>query len=49
MHPAKKGVRFTEDMFLKTCIHNGCDYLESVKGVGFKKAVKLVKESEGDL
>jgi exonuclease-1 len=36
-------------MLLKTCILNGCDYLESVKGVGFKKALRLVKENCGDI
>lgn len=46
--PPNKG-KFTEDMFLKTCILNGCDYLESVKGVGFKKALKLVKENGGNM
>ena len=33
---------YKEDMFLIACIFSGCDYLESVKGVGLKKAVKLV-------
>jgi 5'-3' exonuclease len=36
-------------MLLKTCILNGCDYLESIKGIGFKKAVKLIKEHNGDI
>jgi exonuclease 1 len=40
---------FNQDMFLKTCILNGCDYLESVKGIGFKKALKLMKENNGDI
>lgn len=40
----KKDSKFTSDMFLKTCILNGCDYLESNKGIGFNKALKLVKE-----
>lgn len=29
-------------MFLITCILSGCDYLESIKGIGIKKALKLV-------
>lgn len=40
---------FSQEMFLKTCILNGCDYIESVKGVGFKKALKLMKENDGDI
>jgi len=30
------------DLLLVCCILSGCDYLESIKGIGFKKAVKLV-------
>ena len=47
--PAKISKKFDLDMLLKTCILNGCDYLESIKGIGFKKAVKLVKEHQGDV
>ena len=35
---------FTLDMLLVTCILSGCDYLESIKGIGFKKAHRLVYE-----
>ena len=35
---------FDFDMFLTTCIISGCDYLPSMKGVGFVKAQKLVEE-----
>jgi len=34
---------FTPEMLLTTCIMSGCDYLDSIKGVGFKGAVKLVQ------
>jgi len=27
----------------------GCDYIESIKGIGFKKAYKYVKQACGDL
>ena len=27
------------------CILSGCDYLESIKGIGFKKAHRLVYEN----
>lgn len=36
-------------MLLTTCILSGCDYLDSIKGIGFKKAHKLVSESGDDL
>lgn len=36
-------------MLLITCILSGCDYLESIKGIGFKKAFKLVNEFGNDL
>lgn len=29
-------------MFLTLCILAGCDYLDSLKGIGFKKAYQLV-------
>lgn len=35
-------------MFLIACIFSGCDYLESVKGVGLKRAIKLVSENPDD-
>jgi len=36
-------------MLLFTCILSGCDYLDSVKGIGFKKAHRLVYENGADL
>lgn len=39
---------FTKDMFLIACIFSGCDYLDSLSGIGFKKAVKLVDDSGKD-
>jgi exonuclease 1 len=36
--------KFDSEMLLTTCILSGCDYLESIKGIGFKKAYKLVYE-----
>ena len=35
-------------MFLTACILSGCDYLESIKGVGLKKAIKLVEDAGKD-
>ena len=40
---------FTEEMLLTCCIVSGCDYLESIKGIGFKKAHKLVMECGEDI
>ena len=40
---------FTMDMLLITCILSGCDYLESIKGIGFKKAHRLVYETGMDV
>jgi 5'-3' exonuclease len=41
--------KFDYEMLLKTCILNGCDYCQSIKGIGFKTALKLVKEFQGDI
>ena len=40
---------FTLDMLLITCILSGCDYLESIKGIGLKKAHRLVYETGMDI
>ena len=40
---------FTQEMLLITCILSGCDYLDSIKGVGLKKAHRLVYESGSDI
>lgn len=40
---------FTMDMLLITCILSGCDYLDSIKGIGFKKAHRLVYETGMDI
>lgn len=36
---------FSHEMLLTACILSGCDYLDSIKGIGFKKAVKLVDDA----
>jgi len=36
-------------MLLICCILSGCDYLDSIKGIGFKKAHRLVYEQGSDL
>ena len=33
------------DQFLSLCIISGCDYLPSIKNIGFKKAYKAMKET----
>jgi exonuclease-1 len=40
---------FSPDMLLTTCILSGCDYLDSIKGIGFKKAHRLVHECGDDV
>lgn len=35
---------YTPEMFLIACIFSGCDYLDNIKGIGFKKAFKLVDD-----
>jgi len=40
---------FDGDLFLTTCILAGCDYLESIKGIGFIRAHKYVTKACGDL
>lgn len=35
---------FTKQMFLEMCILSGCDYLQSLPGMGLKKAHGLVKK-----
>ena len=41
--------KFTDDMLLTCCIVSGCDYIDSIKGIGFKKAHKLVYECGDDI
>ncbi|GAA5970203.1 hypothetical protein JCM21900_005878 [Sporobolomyces salmonicolor] len=41
-----KGLELTMDQFIDMCMLCGCDYLEPIKGVGSKTALKLVKEHE---
>ena len=36
------GLKLTPDQFLRMCILAGCDYLESVKGVGINRAFALI-------
>ena len=40
---------FKGNMLLTMCILSGCDYLESIKGIGLKKAYKLVSEMGEDV
>lgn len=39
---------FSGDMFLKMAVLSGCDYLDSIKGIGLKKAHKMVLEQKND-
>ncbi|KAK4051655.1 Elongation of fatty acids protein 2 [Microbotryomycetes sp. JL201] len=46
-----EGFNLTMDKFIEMCMLCGCDYLEPVKGIGAKTALKLVQEydSFGDI
>ena len=35
---------WTHSMFLSACILSGCDYVDSIKSIGAKKAFKLIAE-----
>ena len=39
---------FTGDMFMKMAVLSGCDYIDSIKGIGIKKAHKLVLDQKND-
>ena len=45
----RKSEAINQQLLLQACILSGCDYLEGIKGIGFKKALKLVKEHNGDM
>ena len=48
----KEFKNMSKEMFITSCILSGCDYLESIKGVGLQKALKLVndcKEEDGSI
>lgn len=38
------GLEFTHDQFIDLCILLGCDYCDTIKGIGPKRAVELIKE-----
>ena len=49
--PKVKELNFTTfqgDMFLKMAILSGCDYVDSIKGVGIKTAHKMICEQKND-
>ncbi|CAO1628475.1 unnamed protein product [Parajaminaea phylloscopi] len=39
-----EGLEMSMDQFIDLCILLGCDYMEPVKGIGWKSAIKLIKE-----
>jgi len=41
---AIEGLELTHDQFVDMCILLGCDYCDTIKGIGPKTALKLVKE-----
>jgi len=45
---AVEGLELTHDQFVDLCIMLGCDYCDSIRGVGPKTALKLIKQ-HGDI
>uniref|UniRef100_A0A7S2EGZ9 Flap endonuclease 1 n=1 Tax=Ditylum brightwellii TaxID=49249 RepID=A0A7S2EGZ9_9STRA len=41
---AIRGLELTHDQFVDLCILLGCDYCDSIKGIGPKTALKLIRE-----
>lgn len=39
-----EGLDFTHDQFIDLCILLGCDYCESIRGIGPKRAIELVRQ-----
>jgi exonuclease-1 len=48
LNKVKSFKKFNHEMFMTACILSGCDYLDSIKGIGFKKAIKLVDDAGED-
>ncbi|SRR6266404_2962583 len=44
---ALEGLQMDMSQFIDLCILLGCDYLEPIKGIGPKSALKLVREFGG--
>lgn len=44
---ALEGLQMEMSQFIDLCILLGCDYLEPIKGIGPKSALKLVREFGG--
>jgi exonuclease-1 len=42
-------IGFYHDMFLNACILSGCDYLDSIKGIGFKTACELIRKHNNNV
>lgn len=40
------GLEFTHDQFIDLCILLGCDYCDTIKGIGPKRAVELIRENK---
>lgn len=41
-----EGLQFTHAQFIDLCILLGCDYCESIRGIGPKRAIELVRQYE---
>lgn len=41
-----EGLELTMDQFIDLCILLGCDYCDSIKGIGPMRAMQLIKEHQ---
>lgn len=44
LEKALEGLEMNMSQFIELCILLGCDYLEPIKGIGPKSALKLIRE-----
>ncbi|KAF8547455.1 PIN domain-like protein [Imleria badia] len=47
LEKALQGLEMNMSLFIDLCILLGCDYLEPIKGIGPKSALKLIREHDG--
>jgi len=48
-HELFERIPFDPIKFLSLCIFSGCDYLDSIKGIGFKRGIKIMGEHDFDI
>ena len=43
LNKAIEGLEFSMDQFIDLCILLGCDYCDSIRGIGPKRAIELIR------